>query len=80
MTTGAKESKTLRGLLLRPLAVGSRAVIVHRGKITRTSPIVAIHRRTAEAAYFETLDTKYYVLTGPGTEPAVSKFPSALAA
>ena len=80
MTAGTKERKTLRGLLLRPLSVGSRAIIVHQSNITRTSPIVAIHGRTASAVRFETMDTRYYLLTGPDTEPAVGLLPAALAA
>lgn len=80
MMLEAKTVRTLTGILLRPLAVGSRAVIVHQGKITRTAPIVAIHRRTAGEVHFETLDTRYYLLTGSDFEPAMSSLPAALAA
>lgn len=80
MTAGMKKTQTLRGILLRPLTVGSKAVIVHAGKITRTAQITAIHRRTAEKLCFETADTMYYLLTGPDRQPAVSLFPVALAA
>ena len=80
MTLGTKEVRKLTGILLRPLAVGSKAVIVHQGKITRTARIMAIHHRTAGEVCFETLDTRYYLLTGPDFEPAVSAFPAALAA
>ncbi|WP_287826941.1 hypothetical protein [Oscillibacter sp.] len=80
MTLEAKEVRTLAGIPLRPLAVGSRAVIVHQGKITLTACITAIHHRTAGEVCFETLDTRYYLLTGPDFEPAVSAFPAVLAA
>ena len=80
MMLEAKTVRTLTGILLRPLAVGSRAVIVHQGKITRTARIMAIHHRSADEVCFETLDTRYYLLTGPNCEPAVSALPAALAA
>ena len=80
MTFEIKKIWTLTGIPLRPLVVGSRAVIVHQGKITRTAPIVAIHRRTAGEVHFETLDTRYYLLTGSDFEPAMSLLPAALAA
>lgn len=80
MTLETKAVQTLTGILLRPLAVGSRAVIVHQGKITRTARIMAIYHRTAGEVCFETLDTRYYLLTGPDFEPAVSAFPAVLAA
>lgn len=47
MTSEVKEVRTLTGILLRPLAVGSRAIIVHQGKITRTARTTAIHHHTA---------------------------------
>lgn len=80
MTADTKNIQTLHGILLRPLAVGSRAIIVHQGKVTRTARIMAIHHRTAEEICFETADTTYYLMTGPDTQPAVSLFPMALAA
>lgn len=80
ITLEVKEVRTLTGILLRPLAVGSRAIIVRQGKITRTARITAIHHHTAVEACFETLDTRYYLQTGPNFEPAVSAFPAALAA
>ena len=76
MTSELKEVRTLTGILLRPLAVGSRAIIVHQGKITRTARITATHHHTAVEVCFETLDTRYYLQTGPNFEPAVSAFPS----
>lgn len=80
MTLATKDVRTLTGVPLCPLAVGSRAVIVHQGKITRTARIMAIHHRTAGEVCFETLDTRYFLQTGPDFEPAVSALPAALAA
>lgn len=80
MTGIEKANKTLNGTLMRPLAVGSNAIIFHQGKFTRTSRIVAISRLGAEEVYFETLNTKYHLLTGPSTQPAASLFPVAFAA
>ena len=75
-----KKVRKMAGALLCPLAVGSRAIIVHQGKIIRTARITAIHHRNAGEVCFETLDTRYYLLTGPDTQPAVSVLPAALAA
>ena len=80
MTSETKIIRTMAGVLLCPLAVGSRAIIVHQGKIIRTARIMAIHHRNAGEVYFETLDTRYYLLTGPDSQPAVSVLPAALAA
>lgn len=80
MKSGAKEIRTLTGIPLRPLAVGSRAIIVHQGKIILTARVTAIHHRNAREVCFETLDTRYYLLTGPDSQPALSAFPAALAA
>ncbi len=80
MTADTKEVRTLNGILLRPLVVGSNAIIFHQGKITRTACITAIRRRTAKAVCFETADIRYYLLTSPDTQPAVSPIPMALAA
>ena len=75
-----KKVRTMAGTLLCPLAVGSRAIIVHQGKIIRTARITAIHHRNAGEVCFETLDTRYYLLTGPNSQPSVSVLPAALAA
>ena len=80
MTADTKKVQTLNGILLRPLAVGSRAILVHQGKITRTACITAIRHRTVEEVCFETADTRYYLRTGPDMQPAVSPIPVALAA
>ena len=80
MELQAKIIRTMAGVLLCPLAVGSRAIIVHQGKIIRTARITAIHHRNVGEVYFETLDTRYYLLTGPDSQPAASVLPAALAA
>ena len=80
MTRNEKVVRTLSGALMRPLAVGSTAIIFHDGKFTRTSRIVAIHSYDAEEVCFETLNIKYHLLTGPGTFPAMSLFPAVQAA
>lgn len=80
MELQAKIIRTMAGVLLCPLAVGSRAIIVHQGKIILTARVTAIHHRNAREVCFETLDTRYYLLTGPDSQPAVSVLPAALAA
>lgn len=75
-----KQMKTLTGALLRPLTVGTRAVILHRGLVTLTSQVEAIHKRTEEEICFETRNSLYRVLTGPVRSPAVSLSPMLLAA
>ncbi len=73
MTTEGKPAKTLSGVLMRPLAVGAKAVIVHQGQITLTSRVVDIHSRTENEVCFETLNSEYHLLTGPFRQPAVSQ-------
>lgn len=75
-----KTMKTITGTLLRPLAVGAKAVILHQGQVTLTSQVVTIHSRTEDEIRFETLNTEYCLLTGPDCEPAVGCFPMAMAA
>lgn len=43
MNTEGKTTKTLDGVLLRPLAVGAKAVILHQGQVTYTSRVVSRH-------------------------------------
>ena len=43
MNTEEKATMTLNGVLLRPLAVGAKAVILHQGQVTYTSRVVSIH-------------------------------------
>lgn len=75
-----KPMKTLTGALLRPLAVGTRAVILHRGSVKLTSQVEAIHKQTEDEICFETRNSLYRVLTGPVRSPAVSLSPMLLAA
>lgn len=80
MNTDEKKVKTLNGTLMRPLAVGAKAVILHQGQVTLTSRVVAIHSQAEDEVCFETKNTHYRLLTGPTYEPAVSLFPMATAA
>lgn len=75
-----KAMKTMTGTLLRPLAVGAKAVILHQGQVTYTSRVVNIHSRTEDEIRFETLNTEYRLLTGPDREQAADSFPMAMAA
>lgn len=80
MNTDEKTTKTLNGVLMRPLAVGAKAVILHQRQVTFTSRVVAIHSRTDDAVQFETKNSYYRLLTGPFCEPVVSLLPMAMAA
>mgnify|MGYP001093739345 CR=1 FL=1 len=80
MNTEIKTAKTLHGVLMRPLAVGTKAVIVHGGQITLTSRVVAIHSRTEDEIHFETQNSEYHLLTDPFCQPAVSQSIVAMAA
>ena len=78
-----KKEKTLKmmtGTLLRPLAVGAKAVILHQGQVTFTSQVVDIHSRTEDEVRFETKNTHYRLLTGPFRETVVSLWPMTMAA
>ena len=75
-----KKTKTLNGTLMMPLTVGTKAVILHQGQITLTSPVVAIHSVTENEVRFETKNTNYRLQTGPSYQPDASLFPMAMAA
>ena len=75
-----KALKMMTGTLLRPLAVGAKAVILHQGQVTFTSQVVDIHSRTEDEVRFETKNTHYRLLTGPFRETVVSLWPMAMAA
>ena len=77
MNTDDKTTKTLTGALLRPLAVGAKAVILHQGQVTFTSRVLSIHSYGMGEVRFETLNTQYRLLTGPFLRPAVNQFPMA---
>ena len=80
MNTNEKKTKTLNGTLMMPLAVGTRAMILHQGQIMLTSQVVAIHSLTEGEVRFETKNTHYRLLIGPLHQPSVSLFPMAMAA
>ncbi len=60
-----KKETTLTGTLLRPLAVGTSALILHRGQLMRTSTVVAIQSIGASEIRFETRNTYYRLLPSP---------------
>lgn len=65
-----KKSATLEGLLMHPLFVGACALILHAGKIIRTSSVVAIHDASADQIRFETLNTLYTLRLTPAPQAA----------
>lgn len=75
-----KKSKTISGILMRPLLVGGRAIIFYCGQMIRTSPIVAIHNASAEQVCFETVNTVYTLLINPSPQSAASSCRMTLAA
>lgn len=75
-----KPFKTMEGVLIRPLAVGARAIFLHAGRLVRTSCVTAIHGGMEGGICFETADAAYRLLTGPTKEPAVCRFSTAMAA
>lgn len=75
-----KKETTLNGTLIYPLALGSCALIFHRGHFIRTSRVVAIHSQTAEELCFETLNTHYTLLMGPSPKTAACPVPMGMAA
>ncbi len=60
-----KKETTLTGTLLCPLAVGSRALILHRGRLMSTSTVVEIQSIGASEIRFETKNTYYRLLPSP---------------
>lgn len=75
-----KAMKIIEGTLIRPLSVGSRALLLHWRGLVRTSPVVAIHNISDDEVRFETVNTTYRLLTRPTREPATSLIPLAVAA
>ncbi len=67
--TNEKKSTTLRGTLLFPVRVGSRAVILRGGSFIHTTTVVAIHSVKADKICFETRNTIYHVLLDPVARP-----------
>lgn len=60
-----KRKRTLQGIALLPLSVGSRAVLLSGGKVIWTSRVVAIQTQTEEQLRFETLNSIYCVTMSP---------------
>lgn len=75
-----KAVKMLEGVLIRPLAVGSSALLLHGGGVVRTSRVVSIHGPIKDGVCFETLNTRYHLLTGPTCGPAAEGVSMAMAA
>lgn len=75
-----KQYKTMEGILIRPLAVGARAIFLHAGRLVRTSCVTAIYGGMEGGVCFETADAAYRLLTGPTKEPDVCQFSTAMAA
>lgn len=67
-----KKHITLSGVLMYPLAVGNRALVFGQGRFTRTSRVVAVHRRDMNEIRFETLDGEYTLLLNPFARTAGS--------
>lgn len=60
-----KKFTTLSGLLMFPLCIGCRAMILHNGRYTHTSKVVAIHSVQTGDIRFETMNTHYRLLLDP---------------
>lgn len=75
-----KAIKVLEGVLIRPLAIGSSALFLNGGGMVRTSRVVAIHGPIEDGVCFETLNTRYHLLTGPTYGPAAEQRSMAMAA
>lgn len=77
-----KAMKILEGVLVRPVTIGASALFFHGSEFIRTSKVVEIQSVTEEEVCFETLNTKYRLLTGHTYEPgpAVSQYPMLTAA
>ena len=74
-----KQERTLRGMALLPLSVGSRAVLLSGGQVIWTSRVVSIQTQTEEELCFETLNTNYCIKMAPSPQ-AASLLPTAAAA
>ena len=66
-TRGVKDQHTrmLHGRLLRPLKIGSSALIDHEGQFILTSLVTSIQVQNEQEAKFETLNTHYHVKFSP---------------
>lgn len=75
-----KKTTVLTGILMTPLLEGGCAFIFTQGRVIRTSRVVAIHRRDADAVRFETMNTNYTLLLNPTPQAAASPLMTRLAA
>ena len=69
----AKRTTTLNGILMCPLEVGRCALILHNGRITRTSRVVEIHEAGHDEVRFETMNTIYRLLLPDPTPQAAEQ-------
>lgn len=65
-----KNSTTLCGVLMRPLAIGRCAVMFSQGRFVRTAPVSTIHSCHSGAVRFATLDADYTLLLDPPAQSA----------
>ena len=65
-----KKFATMSGTLLFPLCIGCRAIILHGGRYTHTSKVVAIHSVQPGNIRFETENTHYRLLLNPMSQAA----------
>ena len=60
-----QHTRMLHGRLLRPLKIGSSALIDHEGQFILTSLVTSIQVQNEQEAKFETLNTHYHVRFSP---------------
>jgi len=70
-----KKTTTLNGTLVCPLEVGCSALMIHNGRLIRTSRVVAIHREAHDEVQFETMNTIYRLLL-PDPLPQAAEQPA----
>lgn len=63
-----KKQIRIRGVLMRPLAVGHAAIFAAGGKVHHTSHVTALHGKLMDGIHFETMDTHYHLSTEPSPE------------
>lgn len=74
-----KATRILSGILICPLTVGQRALIIHEGRMIRTTTVVSIGSVSPGRICFETRNTRYFLLapTAPQSAPPVPAVASA---
>ena len=75
-----KKFATMSGTLLFPLCIGCRAIILHGGRYTHTSKVVAIHSVQPGNIRFETENTHYRLLRTPVSQAADCRLALSMAA